>query len=136
MISQFQTLQVPVTRIVTARRTARAASTVSWKHFLLNWNNLIIILLLSLVLFPYKIGNVPTHQCMCHPSAYVDESCPTVGHRCTSCCCGKNVYCTGDICQLYEMAGVSSQMILSIVMVTGLVSIIFMVYRMCYRNTL
>lgn len=79
--------------------------------------------------------DVPSHQCQCHKGTYVD-TCPTVGMRCSSCCCGKNVYCAGEICELYEMDVVSSQMILSIVMVMGLVSIVFMVYRMCYRNTL
>lgn len=82
--------------------------------------------------------HVQTHQCVCHEGSYPDETetCPTVGNRCSSCCCGKNVFCNGEICQLYEVDVVSSQMILSIVMVMGLVSIIFMVYRMCYRNTL
>lgn len=55
---------------------------------------------------------------------------------CTSCCCGKNVYCTGQFCEIYQIDAISSQMILSIVMVIGVVSIVFMIYRMCYRNTL
>lgn len=74
---------------------------------------------------------------MCDERSYLEDGvCPTVGNRCDSCCCGQNVYCFRDICQLYEVDTVSSQMILSIVMVMGLVSIIFMVYRMCYRTKL
>lgn len=77
------------------------------------------------------------HRCFCKRDYYfvlAATTCPTLGMPCYNCCCGQNVFCNEGFCEPLRIGDMSSQLILTIIMVMGIVSVCFMVYRICYVN--